>query len=286
MNSLENPYNFGILDDIHNLFPEILYDPQLFPGESNRMVNWIRYRLTQLFPQTFRRCRIIYETRILESVRADFDDWQFLTNVRQLRAPVQLQMPPLINRNEFLQNPLQSPLQSPVQTPVQTPLQNPLQSPLQTPSRSNSTVNRNLFGSLGLGTSPVVRTWGSEETLGLLTLALSTPTENWLASFFDNVPIRPTGEEIEAASEILQESDIQQDVICTICQEHSQSPISTPVIWRRLRDCQHVFHRGCIDRWFSRNSHCPVCRADIRARRPEHPPSPAQSQMESGDSPM
>ena len=266
MNTLETPYNFGLLDDIHNLFPEILYDAQLFPNESNRMVNWIRYRLTQLFPQTFRRCRLIYETRTQQSVVADFDDWVFLTTNRQLRAPIQIQMPPAINRNEFLQT------------------------PIQTPPRSNSNgaanLNRNIFGT-GLGTSsPMVRTWGSEETLGLLSLALSAPTENWLASFFDTVPVRPTLLEIESASEILQEEDILQDVICTICQEHNQSPITTPVTWRRLRGCRHVFHRGCIDRWFSRNSHCPVCRADIRARMPEHPQSPEQSQMESGDSPM
>jgi hypothetical protein len=261
MNSLETPYNFGLLDDIHNLFPEILYDPQLFPGESNRMVNWIRYRLTQLFPQTFRRCRLLYESRTQASARADFDDWQFLTNIRQLRTPVQLQMPPAINRNEFLQT------------------------PIQTPPRSNTTINRNLSGSLGLA-SPVVRSWGGEDGINLLSLALSVPTENWLASFFDSVPIRPTGVEIEAASEILQEANIQQDVICTICQEHSQSPRTTPVSWRRLRGCQHVFHRECIDRWFSRNSHCPVCRADIRTRMPENPQTPEQSQMESGDSPM
>ena len=171
------------------------------------MVNWVRYRLTQLFPQTFRRCRLIYETRTQQSVRADFDDWQFLTNVRQLRHPVQ--MSPLVNRNEFI----------------------------QTPPRANSSVatnvNRNLFSSPGLGVaSPVVRTWGGEETLGLLSLALSAPTENWLASFFDNVPIRPTGEEIEAASEILQEANIQHDEICTICQEHGQSPTATTVTWR------------------------------------------------------
>jgi hypothetical protein len=257
MNQLETPYNFGLLDDIHNLFPEILYDPQLFPGETNQLVNWVRYRLTQLFPQTFRRCRLLYESRTQQSVRADFDDWHFLTNVRQLRHPV-------INRNEFIQTPLQTP-----------PRAN---------SNVNSNVNRNLFG---LRTaSPAVRTWGGEETLGLLSLALSAPTENWLASFFDNVPIRPTGEEIEAASEILQESAIHQDVICTICQEHGVSPTATPVTWRRLRGCQHLFHRGCIDRWFSRNSHCPVCRSDIRTRMPEHPQTPTASQMESGDLPM
>ncbi|OEL17344.1 hypothetical protein BAE44_0021637 [Dichanthelium oligosanthes] len=30
---------------------------------------------------------------------------------------------------------------------------------------------------------------------------------------------------------------------------------------RRLPDCRHAFHRGCVDQWLSRRPTCPVCRA-------------------------
>jgi hypothetical protein len=33
---------------------------------------------------------------------------------------------------------------------------------------------------------------------------------------------------------------------------------------RRLTFCNHSFHRECVDRWFSSNVHCPTCRHDIR----------------------
>jgi hypothetical protein len=38
----------------------------------------------------------------------------------------------------------------------------------------------------------------------------------------------------------------------------------SPEICRRLRPCQHSFHRACIDEWFRRSVFCPSCRHDIR----------------------
>jgi hypothetical protein len=48
--------------------------------------------------------------------------------------------------------------------------------------------------------------------------------------------------------------------VCSICQE-GYTPDQTA---RILNHCRHQFHKECIDPWFHRNAHCPVCRFDIR----------------------
>ena len=249
MSNQEQLYHFGLLDDIHNLFPELLYDAQLFPSEASSPLSWLRYRMTHLFPQSYRRGRINYELRHQVNVRADFDEWLFLT---RLRAPPQIRMPPY--RNDFINT-----------------------------NNANTIPIYNSFNIPPPVQIPNYRIWGGEDNLSILGLALSIPTENWLAGFLDAVPVRPTLQQIESNSQILQSTSVGEDVICTICQEHEQSP-RADTVWRKLTSCTHIFHKSCIDRWFTRNSHCPVCRHDIRGL-PAVSPAVAPSSSEE-DSPM
>jgi len=240
-------YNITILDEIHTLFPEFLYDSRLFPNDAFGPISWLRYRMTQMFPQTYRRGRLNYESMQQHNTRSDYEDWLFITG-RQIQAPQQIRMQ--YNNDIFT-----------------TPPRNPI------------------YSSPIISTPPSIqRTWGGEDALGILSLALRMPTESWLSGFLDAVPIMPTPQEIESASEILQNTVVPADTICTICQEHDMSP-NEATVWRRLIGCSHFFHRTCIDRWFSRNSHCPVCRFDIRARRGQDQSS-AQSSSESENFPM
>ena len=45
-------YGFSLLDDLHNFFPEILYDETLFPDQR---FGWFRHRTSTLFPSIFSR---------------------------------------------------------------------------------------------------------------------------------------------------------------------------------------------------------------------------------------
>jgi len=266
-------YGYTCLDELHYLFPEILYDNTIFPNnESNRMLNWVRHRLTYLFPQSFRRARHDYERLRAESRRNDYDDWIFLHRPEPtVRAPVQMVMrdyPGFEARNTILPNHV-----------------------LQTPPRVQRTGSqesiRTLLGLLNQTDSPQNSLrWSAEpRVLHPITLAgARSPSLEWLSLFFDSVPILPTAADIQANTEVLQAASVPADVICIICQDHESDALSpggsVAIEWRLLRPCQHKFHKTCIDRWFSRNSHCPVCRADIRvaAVRPQTASSPHVSE--------
>ena len=87
----------------------------------------------------------------------------------------------------------------------------------------------------------------------------------FMANFYDRIPINPSPAELNAGSRLVDSSVIAADAICTICQEREQPAAQeTSGTWRQLVSCQHTFHKNCIDRWFTENVLCPVCRADIR----------------------
>jgi hypothetical protein len=75
----------------------------------------------------------------------------------------------------------------------------------------------------------------------------------------ERVPVYPTNDEIENAS-IAFRTTRSQDDICAICQDNIENNQNV----RRLVHCNHYFHQDCIDTWFRGNVHCPTCRHDIR----------------------
>lgn len=81
-------------------------------------------------------------------------------------------------------------------------------------------------------------------------------TFNIPANFLDSVQVFPTAAQIEAGTETL--TSPPADTSCAICQERITSDAT------RIRHCEHVFHRSCVNTWFSMSVRCPVCRYDIR----------------------
>jgi hypothetical protein len=74
---------------------------------------------------------------------------------------------------------------------------------------------------------------------------------------FDDVEIFPTPEQVEAGTT---RTFPPGETPCSICQD----TIAINQMARQLNFCKHMFHISCIDEWFARNVHCPVCRHDIR----------------------
>ena len=72
----------------------------------------------------------------------------------------------------------------------------------------------------------------------------------------------PTNEQIENASQDFPYTGAETS--CAICQDS----IMPNEVVRKITACEHMFHNGCLITWFSRHATCPLCRNDIRLRRP------------------
>ncbi len=213
----EHSYGISLLDDLHNLFPEILYDPQRF--QQNTLVQFMRERTAELFDVEFARNRAYYRLYLQPpSTRA--------TTPPARPTPV---TPPPIHRARYT-----VPLTS---VPILT---------------TTSIVGN---GDQAMGDAMDLL---STAILGGLQGALQTTD---LQDLLTPVPVVPSLEDISRAT-ILSHVEPPADVVCSICQDHA--PPSGSHEWRILRSCTHRFHRPCIDTWFQRNVHCPVCRHDIR----------------------
>jgi hypothetical protein len=84
---------------------------------------------------------------------------------------------------------------------------------------------------------------------------------------FEDIPVRPSRAQIQAASRVSTGPPATQNGVtlttpptCAICQDSIIQNESC----REFIVCGHLFHRNCIDQWLQQNVRCPVCRHDIR----------------------
>lgn len=86
----------------------------------------------------------------------------------------------------------------------------------------------------------------------------------------------PTSAQIRAATEIFNYSSSlfeNADRVCPI----TLNPFREGECIARIRHCGHIFHHNALQRWFTQNSACPVCRHNIL----NTPPQPPQQRMSS-----
>ena len=286
--SFEHVYGFDIFDTMHNFFPEVLYDEELFTGDVE---NWMRYRMSVFFPGMFARQQNTYRIYRSNDMNNLYQSWrmgniippastpQFIppysstVNFGPSRPRVVAQRnisPPSTHHSQnerYSHNERNSQNErnsynrhSRVETNNQYGFQEP--SPIRTvrriqtrpvPQQPNiiTTSPENLLVSLLQGSTEFMNSFD--------TLSHRLWTEH--NGLYSDVTIAPSSRQIENASDIKEHENIAQETVCTICQDHETQ--SERPLWRILR-CQHSFHKHCIDHWFERNVHCPVCRTDIR----------------------
>lgn len=232
----ESVYGFSVLDEVHNFFPELLYDDAIFPST---IMQWMRHRVTTLFPAIYNRNRSLYSIYHANSRLRSYNQWR-----RESATPA----PPLRRNYQTAQVPAATSVDisgAPVHgAGVAAPAAAlPTQSvAAQRPARTPLT---NLFTSVLW--EPVYHEMPLENLLNLFNTA------------FTDVPVAPSQEIVERGSTIRPNNEIPADTTCSICQETA----ADDTMWRVLY-CGHMYHKQCIDTWFTTHTLCPVCRADIR----------------------
>lgn len=73
-------------------------------------------------------------------------------------------------------------------------------------------------------------------------------------------PLRPTAEQLGRSTTIRTLTDNAED-LCHVCHDGMLSGQHI----RTIHHCNHMFHQLCIDTWFSMRPTCPACRHDIRS---------------------
>jgi len=231
-NSYESYYGVGLLDDLHNYFPALLYEPDAFRSVRD-VLGYISARTQRRFD--------LYNNAVNS----------YQTAVPAAFVPVTAAAP--------------APVPAPVRVASGVPTQYtapssyapaatvPAPPPLPTRNTFEFPATTNVISALLAGLGDVNSV---ENSIYQILLRPSIPRVP--RNFMEPVIVRPTQEQITAATRLGSPNDPSE--VCTICQDTIEA--NQPA--RLINYCEHWFHTNCIDVWFQQNVHCPVCRHDIR----------------------
>jgi hypothetical protein len=287
----ETLYGVGLLDDLHNHFPAVLYDPDRFRSVRD-VLHYIASRTRRRFdlysfglsafedseeneastsrgvPPAAQPTHQFYNRRSPSPRAASPASATPSAAVQPAMSPepvVQMlgrpATVPSINRS----------LRYVVDLSEEDDIQDNAQGTILTPTMLNT-----LMAGLHPNPNPihVANTLFSERTRDINALSalasLLLRGENAILPNLEPVIVRPTPEQIEQAT-VVASPETEQD--CAVCQD----TISNTQESRKILHCGHWFHKDCIDPWFQQNVQCPVCRYDIR----EH--SEAQQSQQSAE---
>jgi hypothetical protein len=282
----ETLYGVGLLDDLHNHFPALLYDSSGF-GSVQDVLTYLQLQTRNRF-DLFSYGQREYQNTHRPRVPASSENASYRRVVRTSFAG----MPPTMG------TPLSTLLRRPVGTvppdePQETSSSSTVgQSTIQQQASSNRVVHQNIYRANVPNIEVELNTFTNDEEaddeeeqpiqdsrlitnalLSLLRIPTTGLTRTYemdtfgailgqgrnMDQFLQPVVVHPTPEQI-AANTTLGRLVSDTDHACAICQD----ALTSEQEGRKLNACGHWFHKNCIDTWLERDVHCPVCRHDIR----------------------
>jgi hypothetical protein len=243
---MENPayqvvYGVGILDDIHNYFPALLYEQGRFQNITN-VFSYVRHQLN---------------TR--------FNLFSYGASLARASASASASAIPTTPAGQIPRS-----FATAGQIPTSFATSGQMPTSLFTPMRRATVEEEEIMSSiagasallnmlnLGLG-EPIAGP--GQGTIGSVTPRAGGGGGGVWAAFRSPVIVAPSAAVLSANTTIINGGEIPQpDTTCTICQDI----IVNTDVCRRLTACGHIYHKVCIDQWFNRSVFCPSCRHDVR----------------------
>jgi Ring finger domain len=289
MNSnYETLYGVGLLDDLHNYFPALLYDSSGF-GSVRDVLAYVHQQTRNRF-DLFSYGQREYQSRHPPRAPSEFENSSYRRVVRtsfssmppQALHPLStlLRQPPVTipspatgissepqsnNPNEVNQSTLRTTVPN-IQVELNSFLnESNEEEEDEQPIQETHMITNALLSLLNIPTTGLTRTYDIDAFGALLGRGRN------MDQFLQPVVVHPTPEQIEQNT-TLGNLVSDTDHACAICQD----ALTSEQQGRKLNACGHWFHKSCIDTWLERDVHCPVCRHDIRE--PMRQTTPAEEQ--------
>ena len=229
---MSTPYSISLLNDLHNHFPDLLYQPQRFRS----VPDVLNYVISVANQNPFERERNAYQ-------QAHATHAPHATHAASATATATATAPATATATATATDYYQ--ILHGARLPESEIV---FSSRAARPASSRTLLGRNWLG-------------GDSSTDTLLTNLIGQIFEApSLHNFLDqSVTVHPTADQIHHHT-TLTTAPRTMDDNCAICQD----PIEQGQHMRILNYCTHSFHNTCIDTWFTTHVTCPTCRHDIR----------------------
>ena len=235
-------YGIGLLDDLHNYFPALLYDS----GSFLTVQDVLRY----IQDGTIRRYNI-YDNARSEYRASRLNSTLQASSIRRFNSP-----------QDIIRGYTNAQERSAVHSQLPEMHQAPLQIPILVPSRpiveraADFSALFPLLRSLEVLSSTYQDSASGGDTTPEETIRPGVPGQR----LYEDVIVHATQDMIDQASRLFTLSaDLENN--CSVCQDRLKQGDSM----RTLNGCGHEFHKQCIDPWLlTRSTLCPTCRYDIR----------------------
>jgi Ring finger domain len=253
MNNYTSNFRVGLLDDLHNYFPDLLYNSERFTTVQD-VLQYVQNQARSQF-NPFENGRNAYRAHM--QIRSAQQQQQIQTQQSQQSqqlTPIQVQESGptgVVTPNRPTTTTATGTSPSTLMTPVRIQRSIPINLNPPRITRRYQPFNHytailddlndeNLIG---------INTLGSLSNLSnLFSLALNPP--------MNDVVIVPTAQQLNNATTLISSQETNDD--CAICQELMDTNL------RKINRCNHIFHQQCIETWFQSSVTCPICRIDIR----------------------